>query len=82
MRIHQAELLTNTQLQPFREKGGNRLSNNRAISLCLLRDKKESFSTSSLKLLEQGGRHAGRKIQLVLLIFVHKTHSVTVISPL
>lgn len=52
MRIHQAELLTNTQLQAFKEKGGKRLSNKRGISLCLVRDKRESLSTRFLKLLE------------------------------
>lgn len=40
MRIHQAELLTNTQPKPFKEKGGNRLSNSRAIGRALLEDKK------------------------------------------
>lgn len=56
MRIHQAELLTNTELKPFKEKGGNRLSNSHGIGLCLVEDLKKKkkrgkrLSTSFLRI--------------------------------
>lgn len=80
MRIHQAELLTNIQLKPFMEKGGNRLSNNYGISLCLCKRlkkkrKRKSLSTHNLTILDSISKKdnmlAG-KVQLVILILFTK----------
>lgn len=80
MRIHQAELLTNIQLKPFMEKGGNRLSNNYGISLCLYKRlkkkrKRKSLSTHNLTILDSISKKdnmlAG-KVQLVILILFTK----------